>query len=130
MKRIIITIGLLLGMSAFGFAQTDVSEANTYAYSSAVTISTQPAVFTTTNTINQMGEIRIWNYSADVMYVNFSLPTSSTTAAASGIKIFTASENNEFVSLKVRGTVRLYFSLSADSGTSELRILELGWKKY
>jgi hypothetical protein len=109
-------------------AYTEVNTSKTQGFASAVSVSTTPTVFTTTTTLMNVEEIRIWNYSADVIYINFTVQATSTTAATDGIRVFQSSENNEYISLEIDKTATIYFTLAADSGTGSLRILQLGEK--
>ena len=129
MKKILFAVGLFVVLGNKAFALTDVNLSATQGFASAVSVSTTPTVFASSTTLLNIEEIRIWNYSADVMYINFTVQATSTTAAAAGIKIFQSSENNEYISLRVDKTATIYFTLAAASGTGELRVLQLG-RKY
>jgi len=129
MDKMLLLLGFIFMSAGSAFALTDVNLSAPQGFASAVSVSTTPTVFVTSTTLLNVEELRIWNYSADVMYINFTVQATSTTAAAAGIKIFQSSENNEYISLRVDKTATIYFSLAAASGTGELRMLQLG-RKY
>ena len=110
-------------------AYTEAEQSFNGAVSLAVSVSTTPALITTGNTTVNRGELRVWNYGSDVIYLTFGTTTSSTTAAANGIKVFASSENNEYISLPLDNDVQIYSTLAADSGTSSLRIVSMGRRK-
>lgn len=131
MNKLLFSVCLMLSMVVFvdrASAYTEVNTSKTQGFASAVSVSTTPTVFTTTTTLMNVEEIRIWNYSADVIYINFTVQATSTTAATDGIRVFQSSENNEYISLEIDKTATIYFTLAADSGTGSLRILQLGEK--
>ena len=129
MKKILFAVAMLAAFSGGASAETKIDASKDQAFSSAVSVSTTPALFQSSTTLLNVEEVRVYNYSSDVVYINFTLPTSSTTAAATGIKVFQTSENNEYISLPLDKTASIYLTFAADTGTASLRILEIG-RKY
>ena len=126
MKKILGLIALVIGITGHSYAYTEIDASREAAFSSAVTVSTTPAIFTSSTNLVNIEEIRVWNYTTDVIYINYTLPASSTTAAASGVKVFQSDKNDGFISILVNRFVNIWFTLAADSGTSSLRIEEFG----
>lgn len=129
MKKILFPIISLFIFCGISFAETKIDASKDQAFSSAVSVSTTPALFQSSTTLLNVEEVRVYNYSSDVVYINFTNPVSSTTAAATGIKVFQTSENNEYISLTLDKTASIYLTFAADSGTASLRVLEVG-RKY
>lgn len=107
-------------------AYTEIDASREVAFTSAVTVSTTPALFVSSSTLLNLEEVHIWQYAADVVYINFTLPASSTTAAATGIKIFQSDKNDGYISLLINKYVTMYLTLAAASGTASVRIAEFG----
>jgi len=126
MKNIILVIGLFIGLSGNAFARTEVDSSHAVAFSSSVSVSTTPVLFTSSSTLLNLEEVHIWQYATDVVYINFTLPTSSTTAAENGIKIFQSDKNDGYLKLLISKAVTMYLTLAGDSGTSSVRIAEFG----
>jgi len=131
MKKILFSVCLMLSMVVFAdraCAYTEIDASREAAFSSAVSVSTTPALFVSSSTLLNLEEVHIWQYAADVVYINFTLPASSTTAAASGIKIFQSDKNSGFIPLLINKFVTMYLTLAADSGTASVRVAEFGRK--
>lgn len=127
MKKILFSLLVLSATPAFCYTEVDSSHGA--ALTSAVSVSTTPALFVSSSTKLDLEQVKIWSLTSDVIYLNFNVPTSSTTAAASGIKLFQSDKNDGHLTLDINRFVGMYMTLAADSGTSSLRILELGRKK-
>lgn len=137
MKKILVTV--LLAIASIAYlenwqskelsAYVETGEWYTNAYSAAVSLSTTPTLVNISTHVHR-NELRIWNYGSDTIYINYGLPTSSTTAAATGVKLFVSSENSEFLRVPVMDSVLVYATLAADSGTSSIRVEEFGARKF
>ena len=129
MKKLIFSVSLMFSMVVFAdkaFAYTEIDASKEVGFSSAVSVSTTPALFVSSSTLLTLEEVHIWQYGTDVVYINFTLPTSSTTAAADGIKIFQSDKNDGFIPLLINKYVTMYFTLAAASGTASVRVAEFG----
>ena len=126
MKDIILAIGLFIGLSGSAFAYTNINASHEVAFTSSVSVSTTPVLFVSNSTLLNLEELHIWQYAADVVYINFTLPTSSTTAAASGIRIFQSDKNDGYIRMLINKAVTMYLTLAADSGTASVRVAEFG----
>lgn len=129
MKKILVAFCLMSVIPEIGHAYTEVALSQNQGFASSISVSTTPTVFASSTTLLDLQRIEIWNYSADVMYINFTVQASSTTAAANGIKVFQSSENNESIVIWANREMPIYFTLAADSGTGALRVLQTGRKK-
>ncbi|MFA5795520.1 MAG: hypothetical protein WC980_10705 [Candidatus Brocadiia bacterium] len=129
MKKLIFSVCLLLSAAIFSgkaFAYTEIDASNEVAFTSAVSVSTTPVLFVSSSTLLNLEEVHIWQYAADVVYINFTLPASSTTAAATGIKIFQSDKNSGYIPLLISKYVTMYFTMAGDSGTGSVRVAEFG----
>lgn len=126
MKKILLFLAVLAVLGAKAEAYTEIDASHEAAYSSAVSVSTTPALFVSSSSRVNLEELHIWQYGSEVVYINFTLPTSSTTAAATGIKIFQSDKNDGFIKLLLNKFVNVYFTLAADSGTASIRVAEFG----
>lgn len=106
-------------------AYQDVVAFSRLACSSTVTVSTTPAAITSCLTANR-NEVRLRQYATDVVYVNYSLPASSTSAAATGVKMFQTAANNTYVSIPLSTDQTIYLTYAADSGTTSVNKEEFG----
>ena len=136
MNKILITILISIGILYIGSRQSQKLEAYVEtgeyyanAYSNVVAISTTPVLVDISTHVFR-NELRLWNYTADTVYINYSLPASSTTAAATGVKLWQASENGEFLRVPVLDSVLVYATLSGDSGTGSIRVEEFGARRF
>lgn len=133
MKKIFVLVGALtLGLiyiasknPAAVQAYQDVVAFGRQACTSTVTVSTTPAAISSCLTVNR-NEIRLRQYGTDVVYVNYSLPASSTTAAATGVKIFQTAANNTYVSIPLSRDQDVYLTFAANSGTTSVNKEEFG----
>ena len=126
MKKIIAGLFLVAGLCVNSHAFNTLSY--TQGFSSAITVSTTPTVFVSSTTLLDIQEVVMWNYAASSIYVNFVDPVSSTTAAATGIQLFQATTNDNFIDVMMDKKLPIYFTLGAASGTSTIRVLQLGKK--
>lgn len=126
MKKMVLILALLFSFGGKAMAYTEIDASREAAFSSALSVSTTPVLFVSSATLLNLEEMQVWQYGSDVVYINFTLPASSTTAAATGIKIFQSDKNDGFLSLLVNKFVRVYFTLAGNSGTGSVRIAEFG----
>lgn len=126
MRKMVLILALLFTIGGKAMAYTEIDASREAAFSSALSVSTTPVLFVSSSTLLNLEEIHVWQYASDVVYINFTLPTSSTTAAATGIKIFQSDKNDGYLSLLINKFVRVYFTLAGNSGTGSVRIAEFG----
>lgn len=96
------------------------------ACSQVVSVSTTPVLVSSCLTQNRQ-EIRLADFASDTVYINYTLPASSTTAAASGVKLIQTTTNAMWFSLPISRDQKIYLTLAGNSGTGSVTSQEIGY---